>query len=250
MTPAAVPDGRPAAVSDGRPAAVHDVVMPRHGQRIESDRAVGQQRQRVLDLLRAADSPVDARQISETLRIHVTTARFHLSTLEDQGVIRRGGAASGGGRVGRPRLTYEIAPRLDYADIVALFAAHLGGTPAEREARALRIGADLARRVRVARRRSETSIADLVVATLSELGFQVRSVLTSFGEVSVEICTCPLAEVAVDSPEVVRGIQQGLIQEVIDLNAEVIGGRYAASVRPDARHGSCEVSLVLRPVAG
>ncbi len=227
---------------------MHDVGMPRHGDRVESDRGVGLQRQRVVDLLRAADTPVDARQIAETLRIHVTTARFHLSTLEEQGVIRRGGAASGAGRVGRPRLTYEIAPRLDYADIVALFAAHLGGTPEEREERALRIGADLARRVRVARRRDETSIADLVVATLGELGFKVRSVLSSFGEVSVEICTCPLAEVAVDSPEVVRGIQQGMIQEVIDLNAEVIGGRYQAAVRPDARHGSCEVSLVVRPV--
>ncbi|MGV0811892.1 helix-turn-helix domain-containing protein [Mycolicibacterium boenickei] len=223
--------------------------MARHSERADSDRAAGQQRQRVLDLLRAAGDPVDARQIAETLQIHVTTARFHLSTLEDQGVIRRGGPAAGG-KVGRPRLTYEIAPRLDYADIVALFAAHLGGTPEEREQRALRIGADLAHRVRVARPRGETSIADLVVATLGELGFQVRSVLASFGEVSVEICTCPLAEVAVDSPEVVRGIQQGMIQEVIDLNAEVIGGRYAASVRPDALHGSCEVSLVLRPVTG
>lgn len=240
MTSAPWSDGRPAAGHDGRLAAVH-------GRRVESDRAAGQQRQRVLDLLRGADNPVDARQIAEALQIHVTTARFHLSTLENRGVIRRGGAPAGR-RVGRPRLTYEIAPRLDYADIVALFAAHLGGTADEREARALRIGADLAHRVRVARRRGETTIADLVVATLGELGFQIRSVFNSFGEVSIEICTCPLAEVAVGSPEVVRGIQQGLIQEVIDLNAEVIGSRYAVSVRPDARHGSCEVSLMLRPL--
>ncbi|MCG7609778.1 MULTISPECIES: helix-turn-helix transcriptional regulator [Mycobacterium] len=223
--------------------------MPRHGEHVESDRAVGQQRRRVLDLLRAADNPVDARQIAEALQIHVTTARFHLSTLESQGVIRRGDTDSGAGRVGRPRLTYETVPRLDYADVVALFAAHLGGTPEEREARALRIGADLAHQVRVTRRRGETSVADLVLATLGELGFEARSVLTSFGEVSVEICTCPLAEVAVGSPEVVRGIQQGLMQEVIDLNAEAIGGRYEVSVRPDARHGSCEVSLQLQPVA-
>ncbi|OMC35116.1 ArsR family transcriptional regulator [Mycobacterium sp. GA-1841] len=228
-------------------APTHHGPTPRHGDRAESDRAAGQQRQRVLDLLRAADGPVDARQIAENLQIHVTTARFHLSALQEQGVIRRGGAAVGTGRVGRPRVTYEIAPRLDYADIVALFATHLGGTPEEREERALRIGADLAHQVRVARRRDETSLADLVVATLGELGFQAQSVLTSFGGVSVEICTCPLAEVAAASPEVVRGIQQGMIQEVIDLNAEVVGGRYTATVRPDSRHGSCEVNLVLRP---
>lgn len=226
---------------------VHDVSMPGHRERVDSDRAAGQQRHRVADLLRAADNPLDARQIAEALQIHITTARFHLSTLEGQGVIRRAAASPAAGRVGRPRLTYEIVPRLDYADIVALFARHLGGSPEEREERALRIGADLAHRVRVARRRAETSLSDLVVATLGELGFQVRSVLSSFGEVSVEICTCPLAEVAAASPEVVRGIQQGMIQEVIDLNAEVVGGRYTATVRPDARHGSCEVNLVLRP---
>jgi predicted ArsR family transcriptional regulator len=148
---------------------------------------------------------------------------------------------------GRPRLTYEVAPKLDYTDIVSLFAAHLGGTAPEREQRALRIGADLAHRVHLARKRDETTIADLVVATLSELGFQVRSALNSFGEVTVQICTCPLAEVAATAPEVVRGIQQGLIQEVIDLNADAIGGRYRAAVTPDVRGGSCEVSLVLRP---
>ena len=144
-------------------------------------------------------------------------------------------------------MTYEVAPRLDYADVVALFAAHLGGTADEREARAVRVGADLAHRVRVARVRAETCVADLVVATLVELGFGVRSVLTCFDEVAVEICTCPLAEIAAEAPEVVRGVQQGLIQAVIDLNTEVIGARYRASVRPDAGRGSCQVRLVLRP---
>ncbi|MDV3124155.1 helix-turn-helix domain-containing protein [Mycobacterium sp. 21AC1] len=219
--------------------------MPRHGDHVEADRSVGQQRQRVLGVLRNADGPVEVQQIADALQIHVTTARFHLSTLEEQGMVRRGGVRGRG--VGRPRLTYEMVPRLDYADIVALFATHLGGTPEEREARALRIGADLSHRVRLARVRDETSITDLVIVTLGELGFQVRSVLNSFGEVTVQICTCPLAEVAVDAPEVVRGIQQGLIQEVIDLNAEVIGGRYVVEVRPDSRNGSCEVSLLVRP---
>jgi hypothetical protein len=69
------------------------------------------------------------------------------------------------------------------------------------------------------------------------------------GKVTVRICTCPLAEIAVDAPEVVRGIQQGLIQEVIDQNAPALGHRYSAAVRPDSRQGTCEVSLVLRPAS-
>ncbi|MFV1364262.1 helix-turn-helix transcriptional regulator [Mycolicibacterium elephantis] len=221
------------------------MAVQHHGIGAPSLRAAGQQRQRVLGLLRSAPGPVDVRHIAEKLRIHVTTARFHLTALEAQGVVRRGEVK--GGRAGRPRLTYELAPRLDYADIVSLFAAHLGGTAEEREQRALQIGADLAHRVRVARRREETTVADLVVATLGELGFQVRSVLDSFGEVTVQICTCPLAEVAATAPEVVRGIQQGLIQEVIERNVDAIGARYRAAVTPDATAGSCEVSLALRP---
>lgn len=214
-------------------------------QRAASGQAVGQQRQRVLGLLRTAGRPVDVQHVADALQIHVTTARFHLGTLEHQGVIRRGDPRGRG--VGRPRMTYEIAPRLDYADIVALFAAHLGGTAEERESRALRIGADLAHRVHLTSRRRESSISDLVVGTLHQLGFEIRSVLDAFGEVTVQICTCPLAEIAVDAPEVVRGIQQGLIQEVIDHNASALGHRYSAAVRPDSRQGSCEVSLVLRP---
>jgi predicted ArsR family transcriptional regulator len=206
---------------------------------------VGQQRRRVLGLLRTATSPVDAHHVADTLDIHVTTARFHLGTLESEGVIRRGGPTGSG--VGRPRLTYELTPRLDYADIVALFATHLGGTPEEREARALRIGADLARRRRLTETCQGSSITELVVAALTALGFQVRSVVTGFGELTVQICTCPLAEIAVDAPEVVRGIQQGLIQEVIDCNADQLGQPYTAVVRPDPQGGACEVRLVLSP---
>ncbi|MGE0219695.1 helix-turn-helix transcriptional regulator [Mycolicibacterium sp.] len=219
--------------------------LQRHDADAAPDRAAGRQRQNVLGVLREAAGPVDVHAVAERLQIHVTTARFHLAALESQGYVRRGSARPAG--AGRPKLTYELAPRLDYADIVSLFAAHLGGTAAEREERARRIGADLAHRVRLARRRDESTVADLVVATLADLGFQVRSVMSSFGEVTVQLCTCPLAQVARTAPEVVRGIQQGLIQEVIDSNADALGGHHRVSVTPDPRGGSCEVGLVLRP---
>lgn len=92
--------------------------------------------------------------------------------------------------------------------------------------RALLIGADLARRVHPAKPRGASSVTDLVVTTLTELGFQVRSVVDSFGEVTVQICTCPLTEVARSAPEVIRGIQQGLIQEVIDSTSDDLGDPY------------------------
>ncbi len=208
------------------------------------ERAAGRQRSRVLELVRAAAEPVDARQVADALDIHVTTARFHLGTLETQGAIRRGAGTRSGG-AGRPRLTYEVAPRLDYADIVALFAAHLGGTVEEREGRAVHIGADLARRTRLTKARTAATATDVVLHALDALGFQIRSTVEAFGVITIGICTCPLAEIAVDAPEVVRGIQQGLIQEIIDSNRGMLGRGYRVRVRPDAQAGSCAVSLLL-----
>jgi predicted ArsR family transcriptional regulator len=221
----------------------HDTVDPIQGR---PKRGAGQQRQRVLGVLRDAPGPVDARHVAERLDIHVTTARFHLSTLESQGVVRRGTEARHRG-TGRPRLTYEIAPRLDYADIVALFAVHLGGSAAEREARALGIGADLAHRINLATPRVGAAVANLIVEALGELGFQIHSVVSAFGTVAVRICACPLAEIATDAPEVVSGIQQGLLQEILDANTDALGTRYRATVRPDPHHGACQVHLTVHP---
>lgn len=170
-------------------------------------RGAGQQRARVLKVLQEAAAPVGAREVADSLGLHITTVRFHLKPLEEQGhIVRRRG--TGEQKAGRPSLSYEVAPRLDYADVVALFAAHLGGTAAERESRAALVGADLAHRVNVARRRTPLQVTDLVVETLGELGFTVRSTLVSFGRVTVQICSCPLAEIATTAPEVVRGIQR------------------------------------------
>ena len=53
-----------------------------HGSDATAGRAAGRQRQKVLGLLRTATGPLDARHVADTLRIHITTARFHLATLE------------------------------------------------------------------------------------------------------------------------------------------------------------------------
>lgn len=205
---------------------------------------VGQQRQRVLELVRSAREPLDAQHLADSLGVHVSTIRFHLNVLEEEGhVVRRGGDREP--RAGRPRVTYAAAPRLDYADVVSLFAVHLGGTAAEREQRAVLIGADLAHRVGVARARNLPGVADLVSETLAEMGFRVLSTLTSFGRTSVQVCSCPLSDIASSAPEVVRGIQQGLIQEVLDVNAETIGGAVHVAVTPDADHGKCVVRIEL-----
>ncbi len=41
----------------------------------------------------------------------------------------------------------------------------------------------------------------------------------------------------------VRGIQQGLIQAVLDANAVEATARYRVTVYPDSTEGSCQVNL-------
>ena len=205
--------------------------------------SVGQQRGRVLGLLRDSDRPLDAHELAAALEIHPTTVRFHLSALVDEGkvAIHRKPARS----VGRPRLTYEAVQTLSYATVVGLIAVHLGGTPAERESKARAVGSDLAAELGDL---PADDVGTLVETALARLGFKISSVVDMFGTVTVHVCTCPLVDIAKRSPEVVRGIQQGLIQAVVDRHSADLRRRYDVNVVPDPTGGECEVRIALAPV--
>ncbi|MFD1813458.1 helix-turn-helix transcriptional regulator [Rhodococcus gannanensis] len=208
------------------------------------------QRDRVLELLRNAAEPMDAHQLAEILDIHVTTVRFHLSGLADEGHVRQQAIATQ--RVGRPRIGYVAMREPSYGDLVALMAGHLGGTRDERARRAQQVGHDWAATVDLG---SATDACDLVVDALARLGFQTLAVTSSFGTHTLTLCTCPLAETARRNPEVARGIQQGLVQGFLDEAAERLGTRHTVDVAPapaGERHGvsdTCRVHVVFGAIA-
>jgi len=205
------------------------------------------QRERILGLLRESPGPVDAHHLAATLDLHVTTARFHLTGLEEEGLVRTRQLPAE--RVGRPRLGYVAVKEPSYTDLVALLAARIGGTPTEREDKAFEVGSDWAGMLALAPAPT-VDAGTLVIDALQQLGFETQTATNAFGTHSLTLCTCPLAEIARTNPEVVRGIQRGLIQRVLDDHADLLRSRYAVDVRPDPQDGNCLVQLVLRPEKG
>jgi len=205
------------------------------------------QRERILGLLRESSGPVDAHHLAAALALHVTTVRFHLAGLEDEGLVRTQQLPAE--RVGRPRLGYVAVKEPSYTDLVALLAARIGGTPTEREDKAFEVGSDWAGMLALAPAPT-VDAGTLVIDALQQLGFETQTATNAFGTHSLTLCTCPLAEIARTNPEVVRGIQRGLIQRVLDDHADLLRSRYAVDVRPDPQDGNCLVQLVLRPEKG
>ncbi|NLU61440.1 ArsR family transcriptional regulator [Rhodococcus sp. HNM0563] len=202
------------------------------------------QRERVLDLLRESTGPLDAHLLADALDLHVTTIRFHLSGLVDEGLVRTQTLPAE--KVGRPRTGYVAVREPSYTDLVALLAARIGGSAAERERAAFEVGGDWAGMLGLAPKPT-TDAGALVIESLEQLGFETRTATNAFGTHSITLCTCPLAEIVRSNPEVVRGIQRGLIQRVLDNYATILGASYTVDVFPDAQDGNCLVELVLRP---
>ena len=62
-------------------------------------------RARILELLRAADAPLDVSDLAEGLGLHVSTVRSHLAVLEDAGLVTS--RPESRQQPGRPRRLYE-----------------------------------------------------------------------------------------------------------------------------------------------
>lgn len=71
-------------------------------------------RRRVLELLLASDDPLDAAAVAASIKLHVTTARFHLEQLEQAGLVRR--LTERAGLRGRPRILFVASPVTRQAD--------------------------------------------------------------------------------------------------------------------------------------
>ncbi|MFE8948646.1 helix-turn-helix transcriptional regulator [Streptomyces sp. NPDC007856] len=68
-------------------------------------------RRAVLDVLRAAPSPLGVTETAERMGVHPNTVRFHLETLVSEGLVERRTEPSPG--PGRPRTVYTARPGMD-----------------------------------------------------------------------------------------------------------------------------------------
>ena len=107
------------------------------------------QRERVLRIVREHGGAIDAVELASRMKLHVTTVRFHLDALCDEGAIERT-RMNRDGR-GRPRTGYRaVAERLDYRILAEILAMELGETAETRARRAQRAGVQWAERIAAA----------------------------------------------------------------------------------------------------
>lgn len=202
------------------------------------------QRERVLRTVREHGGVVDAVELAALMKMHVTTVRFHLDVLCDEGVIERTRISRGG--VGRPRTGYRaVEERLDYRALAEILAMELGETVATRARRAQRAGQQWAARIAASTGDAEGKQQDsdandeldrlgrgavLATEVFSRVGFEPELAAESEPSASlsteseqvlgreriIRLNSCPVRDLARAHPEVGCGVHLGLLQGLLD----------------------------------
>ena len=204
------------------------------------------QRDRVRSLVAEAAEPIDAHTIAEHLGVHVTTARFHLNNLVDEGAAVAVPLPPDG--VGRPRIGYRVVVPPPIGDLVVMLIARTGETAEAREELAAEVGRAWAAKHLPSGDLDEAAAAPdpvvLAETILTRLGFRITGVVSAFGEHEVTLCGCPLQDLADDLPEVACGVVRGILEAALDTGATDLNAHYGVRVRPDS-DGACELRLSL-----
>ncbi|MEV4481606.1 helix-turn-helix transcriptional regulator [Micromonospora coxensis] len=227
----------------------------------EQRTGLGESREQVLDLLRAAEQPVGVREVAERTGLHLNTARFHLDGLVDAGLAVR--ETEAGGRRGRPRVIYRPSttastPAGTGARSYRLLAEILTGVAtrahAEPSAIAREAGQDwghyLADRPSPLRRTTAGEAVDKLTAILADIGFEPEPVPDDH-QPQILLRHCPFREVAEHSQQVVCAIHLGLMQGALaEMRAPVTAERLEPFVQPSLCRAHLSRQDGTRPAAG
>jgi predicted ArsR family transcriptional regulator len=217
-------------------------------------------------MVREHGGAIDAVELASRMKLHVTTVRFHLDALCDEGAIERI-RINRDGR-GRPRTGYRpVAERLDYRMLAGILAMELGETVETRARRAQRAGVQWAQRIATSQPETvegqggtePTQAGDpldrgamLATEVFDRMGFDAELAAESepsaslsadgeqvFGpERVIRLHACPVRDLARAHPEVGCGLHLGLLQGLVD---------HAASAEEDTDHEKATVSARLEP---
>ena len=212
---------------------MHDQSGQRRGASHRQRLPRNQQRERVLRLVGEADGAVDASEIDERMGLHVTTVRFHLDALCEDGSVARTRIKRNG--VGRPRTGYvAVRDRLDYRSLAEILAMELGDTTAERRERAERAGWRWAGRILadaasagpvepdVTTAKGEVdACADRIAEIFERMGFGPQLTAATDGadggrECAIRLHACPVRDLARTHPEVSCAMHLGLLRGLLN----------------------------------
>ncbi|OBB69441.1 metalloregulator ArsR/SmtB family transcription factor [Mycobacterium sp. 852014-50255_SCH5639931] len=224
------------------------------------------QRQRVLELVREHDGPVDAAELGARLGLHTTTVRFHLDALCTEGLVERTRITRAG--VGRPRTGYcAVRERLDYRILAEILALELGDTVDKRRRRAEAAGRRWAERIteddphediagqhvphRLTPRKAAEERSAVITTVFDRMGFGPELVppekSTPGNQRTIRLHSCPVRDMARDHPEVACALHQGLLQGLAG-PAESVGSGLAmhAELEPFVEPELCLARVIAR----
>src|SRR3989454_3452295 len=201
-------------------------------------------RVQILEVVREAEAPVDARELGTRVGLHVNTVRSHLHVLAEAGLVsaRREERT----RPGRPRVLYEAtaeardAPALaSYRLLAQILASSLAGSERDPSARAEEAGRAWGAHL-VGRPPPFTSISreetiDEVVRLHEQYGFKPELRRAKSGR-EIVLRRCPFQEVATTYQSVICPVHLGLIRGAL---AELGTGVEADRLQPFAEPGAC-----------
>lgn len=237
----------------------------RPGRRLEGG-SHNRQRERVLRLVREHDGAVDAAELAGWMGLHVTTVRFHLDGLCDQGAIMRTRIARTG--VGRPRTGYIATQgRLDYQRLAEVLTPELGKTAETRRRRAEEAGRRWAERIAVAsppKPAATKNVPDvgepsealdrqaaMTAQIFERMGFAPELTPPTEPAVgkrqrSIRLHGCPVRDLARAYPEVGCAVHLGLLQGLLTRAAAAEGERapLRAALEPFVEPELCIVRVI------
>ena len=202
-------------------------------------------RVRILELLRQAEAPLDARELGTRVSLHVNSVRSHLRVLAEAGLVAQRREEPTG--PGRPRVLYQATteplnapPALDnYRLLAQILASSLAGTERNPSARAEEAGrawgAHLIRKPPPFTSISKQETIDEVIRLHEQAGFRPELRQAKSGQ-EIVLKHCPFQQVATTYQSVICPIHLGLIRGAL---AELGTGIEADSLEPFAEPGAC-----------
>ena len=211
---------------------------------------LGQSRAHVLDLLRAAGSPVGVRDIAGQAGLHPNTARFHLDALVDAGLAVR--APKERTTPGRPSVAYravaggEPMGRRRYRLLAEMLTSLIAGMLPKPGEAAEEAGREWGRYLTEPpppyQRLDAGKAVGRLTATMAEIGFAPEAV-TDGTQYQLRLRQCPFREVAENHQDVVCRLHLGLMQGALaQMRAPVTADR----LQPFAEPSLCIAYLATR----
>lgn len=202
---------------------------------------LGQSRARVLDLLRAASSPLGVQEVADRAGLHSNTARFHLDGLVEAGLANR--EPQPRATPGRPSMAYRATGDGDpagarryrlLAEMLASLVTGMMPDPGKAAEEAGREwGGYLTEQPPPYQRPSAGEAVERLTAIMEKLGFTPQAEASAQG---YRLCLrhCPFREVAQQHQDVVCALHRGLMQGALaQMRAPVTAGRLEPFVEPN-----------------